>query len=201
MAMRQLILIRHPATDLAGTFCGHSDPDLSAGGLAQLHALQRRLDRLPLDRLVSSDLLRARRCAALLAEQHGIMAVLSPALREMHFGDWEGLRWDEIATRFPEQAQRWLQGFATFTPPHAEPYAHFTARISRAADEWLQDASCATLAIVTHRGVLQFLLQTSCGVDATAASRLSSHYATALFCTRTTGADNPLTVRETWHPG
>ena len=199
--MRQLILIRHPATDLAGIFCGHSDPDLSEAGQAQLHALQRKLNQFPLDRLVSSDLLRTRRCAEALAEQHGIETALSPALREMHFGDWEGLRWDEIETRFPEQAQRWLQGFATFTPPHAEPYAHFAARISRAADEWLQDASCATLAIVTHRGVLQFLLQTYCGVDATAAWHLSSYYATALFCARTAGTDNPLAVSETWHPG
>ena len=198
--MRQLILIRHPATDLAGTFCGHSDPDLSAGGLAQLHALQRRLDRLPLDRLISSDLLRARRCAKALAEGHGIQATLRPALREMHFGDWEGLRWDEIATRFPEQAQRWLQGFAIFTPPHAEPYAHFTARISRAADEWLRDASCATLAIVTHRGVLQFLLQTYCGVEAAAAGQLVSRYATVLFCARTDGGEAPLALEETWHP-
>jgi alpha-ribazole phosphatase/probable phosphoglycerate mutase len=198
--MRQLILIRHPATDLAGTFCGHSDPDLSASGLAQLHALQRKLDQTPLDRLLSSDLLRTRRCAEALAAQHGIMATLTPALRELHFGDWEALRWDEIATRFPDQAQRWLNGFATFTPPHAEPYEQFTARISRAADEWLQDASCATLAIVTHRGVLQFLLQAYCGVDARAAWQLSSRYATALFCARAVGADNPLVVRETWHP-
>ncbi len=199
--MRQLILIRHPATGLAGTFCGYSDPDLSAAGLAELHALQRRLGRVPLDRLLSSDLLRARRCAEALAEGHGIQATLSLALREMHFGDWEGLRWDEIQTRFPEQAQRWLQGFATFTPPHAEPYAHFTTRISRQVDEWLRDDSCTTLAVVTHRGVLQFLLQTYCGVDATAAWHLSSYYATALFCARTAGADNPLAVRETWHLG
>ena len=198
--MRQLILIRHPATDLAGTFCGHTDPNLSAVGLTQLHALQRRLDRVPLDRLCSSDLLRARRCAEALAEQHGIQATLGPALREMHFGDWEGLRWDEIQTRFPAQAQRWLQGFTTFTPPRAEPYAQFTARISRRVEEWLQDDSWTTLAIVTHRGVLQFILQTICGVDATAAWHLSSKYGTTLFCAPTAGAHSPLAVRETWHP-
>jgi alpha-ribazole phosphatase/probable phosphoglycerate mutase len=198
--MRQLVLIRHPATDLAGTFCGHSDPDLNASGRAQLHALQGQLGRLPLDKLLSSDLLRAHRCAAALAAQHGIEARFSPALREMHFGDWEGLRWDEIETRFPEQALRWLQGFKTFTPPHAEAYAHFTARISEEADEWLRDAAHANLAVVTHRGVLQFLLQQYCGVDAMVAWQLSSRYATAVFCTRSAGADHPLAVRETWHP-
>ncbi|MGC8518035.1 MAG: histidine phosphatase family protein [Steroidobacteraceae bacterium] len=195
-----MILIRHPATDLAGTFCGHSDPDLNATGQAQLHALQRKLAQTSLDRLLSSDLLRTRRCAQALAEQHGIEAIFTPALREMHFGDWEGLRWEEIQVRFPEQAQRWLQGFATFTPPHAEAYGHFTTRISREATEWLQDVTDTTLAIVTHRGVLVFLLQQYCGIEATAAWELSSHYATVLFCARAAGGDHPWTVRETWHP-
>ncbi len=198
--MRDLILIRHPVTDLAGTFCGHSDPDLSAVGLAQLYALQRRLDRLPLDQLVSSDLLRTRRCAEALAERHGIDAVLDPGLREIHFGDWEGLRWDEIESRFPEQSQRWVQGFATFTPPHAEPYADFTARITRHVAQWLQDAAPKTLAVVTHRGVLQFVLQTYCGISATWASELSSGYGVALRCARTADADHPLAVRDKWQP-
>ncbi len=198
--MKDLILIRHPVTDLAGTFCGHSDPDLSTVGLAQLHALQHRLDRLPLDQLVSSDLLRTRRCAEALAERHGIDAVLNPALREIFFGDWEGLRWNDIETRFPDQSQRWVQGFATFTPPHAESYVNFTARITRQVDQWLQDTSPTTLAVVTHRGVLQFVLQTYCGIDVTAASELSSHYAAALMCARTNGAEHPLRIRETWRP-
>ncbi len=198
--MRQLILIRHPVTDQAGTFCGHTDPDLSAAGLVELRALQRKLARLPLDRLVSSDLLRSRRCAEALARQHAIPATLRPALREMHFGDWEGLRWDQVQARFPEQAQHWLQRFATFTPPHAEPYTHFTARIRKEIGAWLPDTSCTTLAIVTHRGVLQFLLQTYCGIEATMAYQLTSRYATALFCARTAGADPGFALHETWHP-
>lgn len=199
--MRQLILIRHPATDLAGTFCGHSDPDLNATGQTQLQALQRKLARSSLDRLLSSDLVRTRRCAEALAEQQGIAATFTPALREMHFGDWEGLRWDEVESRFPEQAQRWLQGFATFTPPHAEAYAQFTARISREADDWLRDTADTTLAVVTHRGVLLFLLQHYCGVESTTAWHLSAHYATVLFCTPAAAGDRPWAVRETWHPG
>ena len=199
--MRRLVLIRHAATDLAGTFCGHSDPDLNPAGLAQLHAVRRRLDSCPLDRLLSSDLLRARRCAQVLAHQHRLQPMLDPALREINFGDWEGLRWDEIQARFPEQAQRWLHDFTTFTPPHAEPYAHFTARIRKQADQWLLETSPTTcLAVLTHRGVLQFLLQTYCGVEAAAAGQLVSRYATVLFCARTDGGEAPLALEETWHP-
>ena len=34
-----LVLVRHAHTDMAGTFCGTSDPALSAQGVAQLAAL------------------------------------------------------------------------------------------------------------------------------------------------------------------
>src|SRR6185437_5086424 len=40
VAVRRLLLIRHPATGLSGTFCGHTDPDLSPRGEAQLSALR-----------------------------------------------------------------------------------------------------------------------------------------------------------------
>jgi len=41
--MSELLLIRHGATALAGTFCGHSDPPLDARGRQQVHALLREL--------------------------------------------------------------------------------------------------------------------------------------------------------------
>lgn len=198
--MNQLILIRHPATGLAGTFCGHSDPDLDAAGHAQLQTLQHRLTSVRFDRLISSDLRRASRCAEALARPRGIPVELCAGLREMHFGAWEGLRWSDIEARFPAQARRWLQEFAAFTPPDAEPYAHFTARIHRQVSEWLQDASSTTLVVVTHRGVLQLILQTYCGIESAAAWQQTCRYASVLFCVPTLGGNSPFTIEDRWHP-
>jgi alpha-ribazole phosphatase/probable phosphoglycerate mutase len=198
--MNRLILIRHPATELAGTFCGHSDPDLDAAGHAQLQALQHRLASVRFDRLLSSDLLRARRCAEALAQPRGIRAELRAGLREMHFGAWEALRWPDVEARFPAQARRWLDGFATFTPPDAEPYAHFTARIHQQVSEWLQDASSATLAVVTHRGVLLRFLQSYCGLEPAVAWQQTCHYASVLFCVPTPSGESPFAIDERWHP-
>ena len=41
--MSELLLIRHAETDMAGTFCGHSDPELNVRGRAQLADLISRL--------------------------------------------------------------------------------------------------------------------------------------------------------------
>jgi len=34
--MSRVLFIRHAETEMAGRFCGHSDPDLNAQGQAQL---------------------------------------------------------------------------------------------------------------------------------------------------------------------
>jgi broad specificity phosphatase PhoE len=195
----RLILIRHPATTMSGTFCGHSDPDLSPTGEGQLQVLCRRLRRTAIDRIVSSDLRRARRCADALAGQHSLQAEFRPALREIHFGHWEGLLWSDIEARYGEEAQRWIQGFPGYTAPGAEPYADFTRRIRDDAIHWLQDLGCETLVVVTHRGVLHYLLQSYCALESAAAWRISGEPATVIFCrVRANGA---MAVQRTWSAG
>ncbi|MGH8256106.1 MAG: histidine phosphatase family protein [Steroidobacteraceae bacterium] len=196
--MRRLILIRHPATAMSGTFCGHTDPDVSPKGEAQLAALLRTLQGTSIDRIVSSDLRRAQRCADALARQHALTAELRSALREIHFGAWEGLRWRDIEARYREEAHRWMEEFPGHTPPGAEPYMDFAQRIHDDAAHWLHDPSCKTLAVVTHRGVLQHLLRSHCALESSAAWQMTSRPATAIFCEmRENGS---FAARETWFP-
>lgn len=196
--MNQLILIRHAATALAGTFCGQSDPDLDAVGAAQLRSLQAHLAHTPIARIASSDLRRADHCAQALAAQHGAPVALHPAWREIHFGAWEGLTWSEIERRFPEPASRWLGGFPHVTPPQGEPYANFTNRVLREARRCLNGLQGGTLAIVTHRGVLQLLLQTFCALPATAAWRMTCQYATVFVCEPAREKNSLFRVCEHW---
>jgi alpha-ribazole phosphatase len=198
--MKRLMLIRHPATAAAGTFCGHSDPDLSTNGEAQLIALERRLDSERLDRLISSDLLRARRCAAALARKHRVSVEWQADLRELHFGAWEGLNWAQIERLFPEQARRWIEEFPTFTPPGAEPYACFAARVRGLATRLLAHTANTSLALVSHRGVLQFLLQAYGGISAAEADVMTSRYATVLFGVATPQGSVPLAIEDLWYP-
>jgi broad specificity phosphatase PhoE len=197
--MRRLILIRHPATALSGeAFCGHTDPDLSPAGEVQLKTLCRRLRQVDLHRIVSSDLRRARRCAEALARQHALEAQLRPALREIHFGAWEGLRWSDIEARYGEEARLWMAAFPAHTPPGAEAYKDFTRRIHCEASGWLRDAGDETLAVVTHRGVLQYLLQSHGALAAAAAWQVTANAATVIFCE--VRANSSFAVCQTWYP-
>lgn len=197
--MRRLILIRHPATPMSGTFCGHTDPDLSPIGEGQLERLCHRLRRTRIDRVISSDLKRAHRCADALAREHSLTAQRSPALREIHFGAWEGLLWSQIETQYAEAARRWMQTFPEDTAPGGEPYAHFIRRVGEEAIRWLRDPAWESIAVITHAGVLQHLLQSHCALDFASAWRMSARPATAIFCrARKSGS---FEAREVWSAG
>ena len=85
-AMSRVFFIRHAETEMAGRFCGHSDPDLNAQGRMQLTSLSHLLSAEPIDTVYSSDLRRARALRKRLPLLESIPRVLRPALREIDFG-------------------------------------------------------------------------------------------------------------------
>jgi alpha-ribazole phosphatase len=104
--MSRVLFIRHAETEMAGRYCGHSDPDLSAQGRAQLTRLTEQLREEILDTVYSSDLRRATSTAQAIAAGRNIPRVLRPALREIDFGDWEGMSWKQIEQLDPDYAQK-----------------------------------------------------------------------------------------------
>ena len=108
---RTLLFIRHAETAMAGTFCGSSDPPLNDRGHAQLPSLITRLASYDFQAVHASDLLRARETAHAIAAARSLPCQLSPALREIHFGQWESLDWETIEQRDKPCADRWIREF------------------------------------------------------------------------------------------
>ena len=109
--MSRIFFIRHAETEMAGRYCGHSDPELNAQGRAQLTKLTQLLSAEPLDAVYSSDLRRAKSTAQSIAAARHIPLVLRPALREIDFGDWEGMSWEQIQQLDPDFAQEWMAAY------------------------------------------------------------------------------------------
>jgi alpha-ribazole phosphatase/probable phosphoglycerate mutase len=154
--MKTILLIRHGETDMAGRFCGHSDPELNPAGERQVVRLAEEVAILGIERVYSSDLRRASQTATAVAQRIGIGVDYLPALREIDFGLWEGLLWREIEELFPEEADRWIREFPLQSAPGGEAYSDFTARVDAVLASLLEAAAEKMIAIVTHRGVMRY---------------------------------------------
>jgi len=88
-----LLFIRHAETEMAGRFCGHSDPPVNGRGHRQIEALLDVLRDESIDAIYTSDLERSLTTAKAIAERFQLSTIAVPGLREIYFGDWEGLSW------------------------------------------------------------------------------------------------------------
>ena len=106
--MLTLVLTRHGLTD-------RSDPEQHLGqridvsvndaGRRQAEALARRLSAVRFDRVVTSPLFRARETAEIIGR--GAKLEADPRLKEMDYGDWEGLTYAQIEERAREARREW----------------------------------------------------------------------------------------------
>jgi broad specificity phosphatase PhoE len=159
MNRSSLFLIRHAETDLAGTFCGSSNPAVNAAGERQLTALLkslRTMPGLPLSIVYTSSLERAVTTARRVADCFSARLCILPDLCEVHFGEWEALTWQQIEQRDPIYARQWLDEYPARPAPGGEPLDHFEARVLSVFDTIVSRNERA--AMVSHAGVLRVIL-------------------------------------------
>jgi alpha-ribazole phosphatase/probable phosphoglycerate mutase len=157
--MRQLLLVRHAETDLKGTFCGHTDPSLNEAGRSQLQSIVQGIADAHVKLVISSDLRRAQETAAPIARKFQVDHLLRPGLREIYFGEWEGLSWQQIETRDPDLARRWHHDFPRVAIPGGELLEDFEARVARELDYLRTLPDEGATVVVAHGGVLRTMIE------------------------------------------
>jgi probable phosphoglycerate mutase len=147
----RLILIRHGEStwNAQERLQGQLDPPLSERGREQARALRPLVEALaiPADRVVASDLARARETAELLGLQP---AAFDPAWREIDVGEWGGRTAEEIDA-LGEELTNWRGG--PRTAPDGETWDEFAARVADAVDELV--AAGGSWLVVSHGGCVR----------------------------------------------
>lgn len=157
----RVILIRHGETEwnYQGKFLGQSDLGLNELGVLQAQAMAQLLAQEKIDHIFSSDLLRARETAQIIAKLHNKDIKTMPSLREIDFGDWEGLSFVEIQKIYPVLLNQWIEDPLAIRIPNGETAQELYARVLTAWDLiCVGVTSPQTIAIVAHGGPLRFLL-------------------------------------------
>ena len=154
-----VIAIRHGETEWnsQGRFQGHLNSELNRAGLAQAQALAERLAAERFDLLLSSDLGRAQETARAIARRSGHAIALEPRLRERRLGIFQGLTEAEARERHPEEYGRFRGRDPDYVIPGGESARQFFERSVACFTELAERHAGATLAVVTHGGVLAML--------------------------------------------
>lgn len=158
--MTRFLLVRHGETDwnVARRHQGQSDIPLNENGCEQARASARRLMNESIDAIYASDLVRAWATAEAIAKFHPTPIEQEPGFREMSFGEWEGLTYEEIQEHKAMSPQDWNQTMLENGPPGGESLRQFAARIKIAIDEIISKRSDETVLIVAHSGTLMLLI-------------------------------------------
>jgi len=159
-----LLLVRHGETDWNrdGRWQGHSDTHLNELGRQQAERLAEELDGA--DVVYSSDLIRARETAEILARRLGADVRLDERLRERGFGAWEGKTRAEIEAEFADAHARWAAGEGPGADD-AEPFEDFAVRVRGFLDDVLARHPDETVLIVSHGGSIRVIHALASGLD------------------------------------
>jgi alpha-ribazole phosphatase len=151
----RLYLVRHGDTGALERYYGATDIPLSPQGQEQAERLRDRLSGEKIALVYSSDLQRALNTARVVASAHGQEPLPCPDLREVDFGEYEGLTLSEIAQRDPRAPQSWrVRGYrfpsGSSLDEVGQRVSAFSARLEAERNEGVL--------VVAHSGSLRRLL-------------------------------------------
>jgi alpha-ribazole phosphatase len=160
-----LYLMRHGEPVLTGRLLGRTDCAVSTAGIA---ACRGQAEDLPVARIVSSDLQRARACAEAIGP-----TMIDPRWRELDFGDWDGRTPSDVdATAL----SRFWNDPETNPPPNGERWSALKDRVADAIAGLPPEPAL----IVTHGGAMRAAMAVLCGFDLAATWAIDLPYAAVL---------------------
>jgi len=156
---------------------GHTDVHLTEIGLLQFEKLAERLRFTKIQAIYSSDLDRAAMGARIIGRYHDVPHHLLSELREIHFGDWEGLGLQDVRERFPEMIQHRMTDPVHFRAPgKGETVAELSQRVMPCFEEILIRQQGRDFLIVGHGAVNRVILCSALGLDLKRMFRLHQDY-------------------------
>lgn len=161
--MNNVYLLRHGRTVGPAALNGSTDIAVS---LQVQHSIAEAIEQrdLGFTRIITSPLKRCSQLAALLVERNPSLDLIEePDFRELHFGRFDGLTFDDL-----KDEQELLQAFwkapAINTLPDAEPLEEAYHRVTKAWQQQLNTLQQDTL-IISHGGTIRLILAHALAAD------------------------------------
>ncbi|MGI5858739.1 MAG: alpha-ribazole phosphatase [Tepidanaerobacteraceae bacterium] len=158
--MARFFLVRHGETiwNRERKYQGQSDVPLTDEGRIQARSLSERLKDEKIDVIYASDLGRTIETAEIISEHHGLEVVPASLMRELSFGIWEGMTYDEIIQKWAKEYNKWQDDPYNEKPPEGETLSELCERISKFLMKAAQDHPDGRILVVSHAGPIRAIL-------------------------------------------
>jgi broad specificity phosphatase PhoE len=159
-AATRLLLIRHGEVEATyqKKFGGWIDMNLSPNGRRQARTLADYLRHKTIDAIYASPMKRVQQTLAPTLKLDSHRQIILDGLREINFGDWTGLGWQEVEERFKFPSHKWLDEIQSRGSPNGETGKAFRQRVEPCLRQILAKHPGQNVAIFCHGGVIRMLL-------------------------------------------
>ncbi|MGP9539315.1 histidine phosphatase family protein [Brachybacterium sp. AOP43-C2-M15] len=165
-ARTRLVLVRHGQTDYnrQGRLQGQVDIPLNAAGIRQAESLAATVTENPPDVVIASPLERAVETARIATRGTGLEIITDEAFLERGFGQWEGLKGEEIRTRWPAEHADWrahrpVRGLGVEDRPEVGE------RVAAACRDLVSRHAGGTVMVVAHGAAITLGITALLGLD------------------------------------
>lgn len=161
MTLTRILFIRHGETvfNIEGKIQGNLDSPLTEIGQRQARAVAHRLRHTPPAHIYTSDLGRALATAQLIAQTTHCPLATDERLRERNMGIFQGLTFDEIARRYPDESGRLKTATVDYIPTGGESADQTRQRAWTALNEFADGHPGQEIAVISHGAVIAAVIR------------------------------------------
>ncbi|HKI68678.1 MAG TPA: histidine phosphatase family protein [Verrucomicrobiae bacterium] len=156
----RILLVRHAEVEARyqGVFGGRIDMNLSPRGHEQALALADYLHQARPDAIYASPMKRVQQTLAPLMGNGVPAPIILGDMREVDFGDWTGLNWEEALAKYRIRAFEWLEHIERGAVPNGESGPALRARVEPCLRQIIRDHAGQNVAVICHGGVIRAAL-------------------------------------------
>ena len=160
--MTKLYIVRHgnAISNEKLVYAGHSDYDLTEIGLKQAQTLKTFFKDKKVDKVYSSDLIRAYKTVKVVADMFDLEVITSQNLRELYGGDWEDMKFEDIAKNYPKEFSVWRNEMHKLQIPNGESIVNLAKRVSFEIRKIAEENDGKTVVIGSHGGSIRSFIAT-----------------------------------------
>ena len=162
-----LYFLRHGETEYSksGGFCGDLDPELTEIGQQMAREFAAAYQALPWSAIYCSPMKRTIATAQKLSETAGLVLQQRDGLREIKYGNWEGLTVESVKENHYDEYQRWMTEPAWNAPPGGETSIEIANRSSLIISEIVHQFADGNVLVVSHKATIRIILCSLLGID------------------------------------